>query len=83
MKTPLGTEVDLGLRHIVLDGDPAPPREKGTAAPLSFRPMSIVPTVAHLSYCWTLLHNTIAIHMFSSTLIVLLYAQPAVLTTGT
>jgi len=26
------------------------PREKGTAAP-SFRPMSIVATVAHLSYC--------------------------------
>ena len=26
MKTPLGTEVDLGPGHIVLDGDPAPPR---------------------------------------------------------
>jgi len=38
-KTPLGTEVDLG-----------PDRERGTAAP-SFRPMSIVATVAHLSYC--------------------------------
>jgi len=24
MKTPLGTEVDLGPGHIVLDGDPAP-----------------------------------------------------------
>jgi len=34
IKMPLGTEVDLGLGHIVLDGDPAPPREKGTAAPL-------------------------------------------------
>jgi len=33
MKTSLGTEVDLGLGHIVLDGDPAP-RERGTAAPL-------------------------------------------------
>jgi len=35
--------------HIVLDGDPAPPsprRKRGTAAP-----MSIVATVAHLSYC--------------------------------
>jgi len=33
MKTPLGTEVDLGL-----------------AAP-SFRSMSVMATVAHLSYC--------------------------------
>jgi len=32
MKTPLGTEVDLGRGHIVLDGDPAPPRERGTTA---------------------------------------------------
>jgi len=32
-KTPLGTEVDLGPGHIVLDGDPAP-RERGTADPL-------------------------------------------------
>ena len=30
---------------------PSSPR-KGTAAPLSFRSMSIVATVAHLSYCW-------------------------------
>jgi len=42
-------EVNLGPRHIVLDGDPAPPR-KGTA-PSSFQPMSIVATVVHLSYC--------------------------------
>ena len=48
----LGMEVDLGPGHIVLDGDPAPPpRERGTAAPLSFRTMSIVAMVAHLSYC--------------------------------
>jgi len=49
MKTPLGTEVDLGPGHIVLDGVPIPPRERGTAAP-SFWFMSIVATVAHLSY---------------------------------
>jgi len=31
----LGTDVDLGLGHIVLDRDPAPPLpETGTAAPL-------------------------------------------------
>jgi len=52
MKTPLGTEVDLGPDHIVLDGVPAL-RERGTTAP-SFRPMSIVATVAHLIYCWAL-----------------------------
>ena len=51
MKTPLGAKVDLGPGHIVLDGVPAL-RETGTAAPPpSFRPVSIVATVAHLSYC--------------------------------
>jgi len=49
MKTPVGTEVDLSPGHIVLDGVRAL-RETGTAAP-SFRPVSIVATVAHLSYC--------------------------------
>jgi len=52
MKTPLGTEVDLGTGHIVFDRFPAL-SERGTA-PLSFRPMSIVATVAHLRYCWAL-----------------------------
>jgi len=52
MKTLLGTEVDLGPGQIVLDGVPALP-ERVTAAhpPPSFRSMSIVATVAHLSYC--------------------------------
>jgi len=49
MKTPLGTEVDLGPGHIVLDGVPAL-RKRGTAPP-PFRLMSIVAMVAHLSYC--------------------------------
>jgi len=34
MKMPLGTEIDLSPGHIVLDGDPAHPRERGTAPPL-------------------------------------------------
>jgi len=51
MKTPLGTEVDRHAGHIVLeDGFPAR-RGRRTASP-SFRPMSIVATVTHLSYCW-------------------------------
>ena len=51
IKMPLGTEVDIGPGHIVLDRDPAPPpHERGTAAP-SFRPVSVVATVSHLSYC--------------------------------
>ena len=48
MKTPVGRKVDLIPDHIVLAGIPAL-CERGTAAP-SFRPMSVVATVAHLSY---------------------------------
>jgi len=51
VKTPFGMEVDIGSDHIVLDEVPAL-RQRGTALPLfSARPMSIVATVAHLSYC--------------------------------
>jgi len=50
------TEVDLGPDHIVVDGDPAAPA-KVAQQPPSFRPMSIVITVAHLSYCWALVHR--------------------------
>jgi len=38
---PLGTQVGLGLGDTVLDGDPAPPIERGTTAP-TFRVMSTV-----------------------------------------
>jgi len=48
MKMPLGTEVDLGPGCIVLDGVPA--LAKGAQQPPSFQPVSIVATVAHLSY---------------------------------
>jgi len=51
MKTPLGTEVDLGPGHIVLDTSRVPAPAKGAQQPPSFRRMSIVATVAHLSYC--------------------------------
>ena len=49
IKTPLGTEVHLGPGHIVLDEVRA--TAKGAQQPPSFRPMSIVATVVHLSYC--------------------------------
>jgi len=49
IKPPLGTEVDLDPDHFVLDGFPAI-GERGTTAP-PLRPMPIVATVAHLSYC--------------------------------
>jgi len=48
IKTQLGTEVDLGPGHFALDGFPA---AKEAQQPPSFRPMPIVATVAHLSYC--------------------------------
>jgi len=48
MKMPLGTEVDLGPGHIVLDGVPAP-RKRGTAAPLLWAHV-YCGTVAHVSY---------------------------------
>jgi len=43
MKTPLGTEVDPGPGHVILDGDPATPRERGTAAPPLFGPCLLWP----------------------------------------
>jgi len=52
IKTPLGTEVDLGPDHFVLDGFPAI-GERGTAAP-SFRPMpmaTVAPSHLLLSSC--------------------------------
>jgi len=45
VKTPLGMEVDLGPGRIVLDVYPFP-RKRGTAAPSSFRPVSVVAMVA-------------------------------------
>ena len=52
---PLGTEIELGTGHIVLDGDPAPP-ERGTAAPHFSAHVYCGQTVAHLSNCWALVN---------------------------
>jgi len=50
IKMTLGTEVDLGPGHIVLDGDPASPRKGHCTAPFSAH-VHCDQTVAHLSYC--------------------------------
>ena len=39
MKMPLGMEVGLGPGDFVLDGDPAPPPQKGAESPNFFRPI--------------------------------------------
>jgi len=54
MKTPLGVgvEVDLGgSAQATLYQTGSQLSEKGAEQPPSFRPMSIVATVANLSYC--------------------------------
>jgi len=48
--------------HCVRQGASSPLRERGTTAP-SFRPMSIVATVAHLSYCRALVLNFIGLQV--------------------
>ena len=49
-KMPLGMEVGLGPGDFVFDEDPVTPRKKAHSATPNFWPMSIVATVAHLSY---------------------------------
>jgi len=52
IKMPLGAEVGLGPGDIVLDGDPAPSTERGTAAHPHFSARVYCgQTVAHLSNC--------------------------------
>ena len=42
IKMLLGMEIGIGPCHFVLDGDPAPPPQKGTEHAPNFRPMFIV-----------------------------------------
>jgi len=42
IKMILGMRVSLGPGHIVLDGDPDPPPQRGTAFPPNFQPVSVV-----------------------------------------
>jgi len=50
IKMPLGIEVGLDPSDVVLDGNPAPPLQKGSRAP-NIRPMSILVKRLHGSRC--------------------------------
>jgi len=49
---PLGVEVGLDPGNIVLDADPAPPTERGTAPPLLFGPCLLWSNGRHLTPCF-------------------------------
>jgi len=49
IKMKLGVQIGLRPGHIVLDGDPAPPPQRGTAP--NFRPKSVVAKWLHRSRC--------------------------------
>ena len=55
IKMPLGMEVDLGLGHIVLDGDPVTPRKGHSSPPLYgpclLWPLSPISATAELLFC--------------------------------
>ena len=61
---PLGVEVDLDPGHIVLDGDPAPPTYRGTAASLlsKFRDAGIY-TCVRINRSQTARWITMSFHM--------------------
>jgi len=61
IKMPLGTEVGFDPDDIVLDGDSAPPTERGTAA-LTFRPMSVLAKRSPISATVELLFPNIQTH---------------------
>jgi len=51
IRMPLGVEVGLDQGHVVLDGDPESPTERGTAAPHFSAHVYCGQTIAHLSNC--------------------------------
>jgi len=51
MRMPLGLEVGFGPGDIVLDEDPPPARERGTAAPYFLGHVYCGQTITHLSNC--------------------------------
>jgi len=50
IKMKLGVQIGLSPRHTVLDGNPAPPSQKGGGTP-NFRPMSVVAKWLHGLRC--------------------------------
>jgi len=65
IKMPLGREVGRSRSDIVLDGDQAPPAKGAQQPPPCFRPISIVATVAHLSYTAENLFNIVSQKRFN------------------
>ena len=51
IRMPLNTEVGLGLGDIVLDGDSAPPTERGTAAAHFLAHVCCGQMIAHPNNC--------------------------------
>jgi len=64
----------------VLGGDPAP-SAKRTQQPPSFRPMSIVDTVAHLSYCSALVKTSLT-SQYAGTILFTVFVVHAVTEIG-
>jgi len=62
IKMPLGSEVELGPGHIVLDGDPTPPHTKGNSS-LQFSAMSIVVKWSPISATAELLLTNISLYL--------------------
>jgi len=48
--------------YIVLDGDPAPPTQKGHRSPHFSAHVYCGETVTHLSYCWALVQHATPAH---------------------
>jgi len=65
IKMPLGTEIGLDQHDIVLDKDPAPPRNGAQQPPPTFRPMSVVAKRSPISATAELLSHVYSIMSFS------------------
>ena len=62
---PLGSEVGLGPGDIVIDEDPAPPLERGTAAPTLFGPCLLWPNGRPSQHLLSSCQNSFAVSLNS------------------
>ena len=76
IKMPLGTEVDLGPGHTLLDGDALPSPKRGTAAPLFSAHICCGQTLAYLSYCWALVLISKQVFMHFSAVVLAVMVEP-------